>query len=107
MNLHELKDIVMVYSTDSNGKPSYEWDKAKIVAWNPLEQREMDLVFVGSNKGESPEEYKIHFNVNYKDQGFLMDVFTDTLKTLFPNIDEDTTKEYMKIFLNKLSDRKK
>ena len=107
MNFHDLKDIVMIYSSDKEGKPSYEWDKAKIKVWNPLEQREMDLTFTGSSKGEKEEDYKIHFNANYKDQGTLMDAFDNTLKILFPNIEKETIKEYEKVFLNKLIEQKK
>ena len=50
MEFNELKDVVMIYSSDPDGKPDYSWDKAKIVVWNPLEQREMNLTFTGSSK---------------------------------------------------------
>ena len=103
---HDLKDIVMVYSSDQNGKPDYSWDKAKIVVWNPLEQREMKLTFTGSSKGETEEDREIHFIVDYAGEGLLTGAFRKTLKTIFPNIDESTIKEYDKVFFSKLLEEK-
>lgn len=103
---HDLKDIVMVYSSDQNGKPDYSWDKAKIVVWNPLEQREMNLIFTGSSKGKTEEDREIHFIVGYDGEGLLPGAFRKTLKTIFPNIDESTIKEYDKVFFSKLLEEK-
>ena len=105
--LHDLKDIVMIYSSDQNGKPDYSWDNAKIVVWNPLEQQEMKLTFTGSYKGETEEDREIHFIVDYAGGGLLTTAFQNTLKTLFPNIDESTIKEYEKVFLTKINEQKK
>lgn len=104
---HDLKDIVMIYSSDENGKPDYSWDKAKIVVWNPLEQREMNITFTGSSKGKTEEDREIHFNINYASEGFLTEAFQNTLKMLFPNIEESTIKEYEKVFFSKINEQKK
>lgn len=101
MKFNELKDIVMIYSSDPDGKPDYSWDKAKIVVWNPLEQREMNLTFTGSSK-ENEKDKKIYFNVSYAGDGSLGEAFRKTLKVLFPNIRETTADEYEKVFFNKL-----
>lgn len=101
MKFNELKDIVMIYSSDPNGKPDYSWDKAKIIVWNPLEQREMNLTFTGSSK-ENEKDKKIYFNVSYAGDGSLGEAFRKTLKVLFPNIRETTADEYEKVFFRKL-----
>ena len=105
MEFNELKDVVMIYSSDPDGKPDYSWDKAKIVVWNPLEQREMNLTFTGSSK-ENEKDKKIYFNVSYAGAGSLGEAFRKTLKTIFPNIDESTIKEYDKLFFSKLLEEK-
>lgn len=101
MEFNDLKDIVMIYSSDPDGKPDYSWDKAKIVVWNPLEQREMNLTFTGSSK-ENEKDKKIYFNVSYAGAGSLGEAFRKTLKVLFPNIRETTADEYEKVFFRKL-----
>lgn len=107
MTFHELKDIVMIYSSSPSGLSSYEWNKAKIKVWNPAEQREMNLVFTGSTKEESPEDYKIHFNVNYVDEKeSIIDAYKSTLKELFPDISDETLTEYTKVYIQKLLKRK-
>ena len=106
MKFNDLKDIVMIYSSDPDGKPDYSWDKAKIVVWNPLEQREMNLTFTGSSKGETEKDREIHFNVSYAGAGSLGEAFRKTLKVLFPNIRETTADEYEKVFFNKLLEEK-
>ena len=106
MDLHALKDIVAIYSSGKDGKPDYSWDHAKIKVWNPTEQREMELVFIGSNRGNenSPSEERIiHFNVNYKDDGkHVFDSYDNALKKIFPNIEDATLKEYRKVFMQEL-----
>jgi hypothetical protein len=103
MTFHDLKDIVMIYSSGKDGKPDYTWDKAKIVVWNPAEQREMELVFTGSERPDDTNPGKISFNVNYKgDRKDVFDAFNATLKKVFPNIEEKTLKEYQKVFLTEL-----
>ena len=106
MEFNDLKDIVMIYSSDPDGKPDYSWDKAKIVVWNTLEQRKMNLTFTGSNKGETEKDREIHFNVSYAGEGSLGEAFRKTLKVLFPNIRETTVDEYEKVFFNKLLEEK-
>lgn len=103
MNFHELKDIVMIYSS-RDGKPDYTWDKAKIKVWNPSEQREMDLVFTGSQKGDTPEEYSIHFNVNYKEEGRgdVFNAYINALKRIFPNIADEQLNAYSGVFCEEL-----
>jgi len=66
MNFHELKDVVMIYSNTPEGKPDYSWDKAKIVLWDPIQQKEYELIFSGSSKADDPKDYKIHFNIKEK-----------------------------------------
>lgn len=103
MNFHELKDIVMIYSSH-DGKPDYTWDKAQIVVWNPSEQKEMQLCFTGSSKGDKPENYKINFNVNYKEEG-RGDVFAayrNALKRIFPNIADEQLNAYGGVFCEEL-----
>lgn len=106
MDLHGLKDIVAIYTSGKDGKPDYSWDRAKIKVWNPAEQREMDLVFTGSNRGDenTPSELRtIHFNVNYTDEGKdVFEAFDIALKKIFPNIEDATLKEYRKVFLQEL-----
>lgn len=103
MNFHGLKDIVMIYSSDQNGKPDYTWDKAKVKVWNPEEQREMELVFTGSSKGDTPETHEINFNVIYHDRGLVVfDAFDSALKKIFPNISDELLNEYRKTFLKEL-----
>lgn len=103
MNFHELKDIVMIYSSH-DGKPDYTWDKAKITVWNPFEQKEMQLCFTGSSKGDKPEDYKIHFNVIYKDEGHedVFDAYKNALKRIFQNIDDEQLNAYGGVFCEEL-----
>lgn len=103
MNFHELKDIVSIYSTHE-GKYDNTWNNAQIKVWNPVEQREMDLVFTGSSRGETPEQFQINFNISYKDQA-PRDVFEavkNTLKALFPKANEEELKEYNGLFMKEL-----
>lgn len=114
MNLHELKDIVTIYSCNEQGKPDNSWERAKITIWNPNEQREMDLVFTGSDRGgcdeNTPSENrKINFNVQYvdPDRKDIFDAYNNALKKIFPNIDDSTLKEYSKVFLQELLNLRK
>ena len=108
MNFHEFKDIAMIYSQTDGGKPDYTWDKAQIKVWNPSEQREMELVFTGSQKCDTPEEYSIHFNVNYKnDEIYVFNAYREALKTIFPNISDETLLDYKRVFINKLIEQRK
>lgn len=69
MIFHVLKDIVDIYSSTPDGKVDYTWDKAKITVWNPAEQREMELQFVGSQRNDDdPSKSEINFIVTYKDE---------------------------------------
>lgn len=104
---HDLKDIVMIYSSDHNGKHDDSWDKAKLVVWDPLEEREIHLIFTGISKGETENDREMHFNVSYSESDVLGEAFKKTLKVLFPNIEEDTMEEYSKVFSNKLLEEKK
>lgn len=103
----------MIYSSDSDGTITYDWDKANISVWNPAEQREMELVFTGSSRNgdeNTPSELRsIHFNVNYKDEDRkdVFDAFDKTLKKIFPNIECKTLKEYRKVFLEELVNNRK
>ena len=63
MDFHDLKDIVMIYSSDSDGKPSYEWEHADIAVWDPKRQRKGKLIFTGSSRPEN----EINFNINFED----------------------------------------
>ena len=100
MTFHNIKDIVMIYSSGNDGKPDYTWDNAQIKVWNPTEQREMDLVFTGSERPNDQHPGKINFNVNYKDDtNDVFDAFCVTMKSIFPNIEESTLKEYQKRFM--------
>lgn len=103
MTFHDLKDIVMIYSSDQNGKPDYTWDKAKIKVWNPLEQKEMKLIFTGSSRAEKPEDYEIHFNASYQEGNTCIDAFENTLRAIFPGIEDSTMQEYKKIFLQEIN----
>lgn len=108
MNFHEFKDITMIYSQTQEGKSDYTWDKAQIKVWNPSEQREMDLVFTGSQKGDTPEEYSIHFNVHYKnDEIGVFNAYREAMKTIFPNISDETLVDYEHVFINKLIEQRK
>lgn len=106
MDLHALKDIVAIYSSGKDGKPDYSWDHAKIKVWNPTEQREMELVFTGSNRGDEntpSQERSIHFNVTYKeDHKNVFDAYDIALKKIFPNIEDATLKEYRNVFMQEL-----
>ena len=69
MIFHALKDIVDIYSSTPDGKVDYTWDKAKITVWNPAEQREMELQFVGSQRNDADtSKSEINFIVTYKDE---------------------------------------
>ena len=86
-----------------DGKPDYTWDKAKITVWNPDEQREMELVFTGSERPNDTNLGKINFNVIYtQDRKDVFDAFDTTLKKIFPNIECATLKEYRKVFIEEL-----
>lgn len=113
MNLHELKDIVTIYSCNAQGKPDYSWERAKIAVWNPSEQCEMNLVFTGSDRdgdeNTPSENRKIHFNVQYvdPDRKNVFEAYESALKKIFPNIDDSTLKEYGKVFLQELLNLRK
>lgn len=108
MNFHEFKDIAMIYSQTNEGKTDYTWDKAQIKVWNPSEQREMDLVFTGSQKGDTPEEHEIHFNVHYKNNEMeVFNAYREAMKTIFPNISDETLLDYEHVFINKLIEQRK
>ena len=110
MLFHDLKDIVMVYSSNENGKPDYSFDKAEISVWNPTEQREMNLTFTGSERPNSEHPGKIHFNVSYKnneDTNILNTAFDNSLKKIFPNISSETLEEYQKVYLQELLNLRK
>lgn len=68
MIFHNLKDIVDIYSSTPDGNVDYTWDKAKITIWNPTEQKEMELQFVGSQRNDDPTKSEINFIVTYKDE---------------------------------------
>ena len=54
---HEIKDHVAIYHEDY-------WDKARVVVWDPINQRELNLVFSGSNKDlDDGTPRQIHFTV--------------------------------------------
>ena len=109
MIFHELKDIVMIYSSGQNGKPDYSWDKAQIKVWNPAQQREMELIFSGSTRGgdeNTPSEYRaLHFNVDYKEDRTtnVITSFEETLRQIFPNIEDHTVHEYTNRFIETLA----
>lgn len=108
MNFQEFKDITMIYSQTPDGKFDNTWDKAQIKVWNPSEQREMELVFTGSQRGNTPEEYSINFNVHYKnDEIGVFNAYREAIKTLFPNIDDETLLNYEHVFINKLIEQRK
>ena len=108
MNFHELKDIVNIYSSGPDGKPDYSWENAKISVWDSLDQREMDLTFVGSIRPSETNPGKIQFVAKREGDDCLpADVFEKTLKKIFPNISDETSKEYTKVFLQELSNAKK
>lgn len=107
MDLHALKDIVDIYYSGKDGKTDYSWDRAPIKVWNPVEQREMELVFTGSSRNgdeNTPAELRsIHFNVNYKeDRKDVFDAYDIALKKIFPNIEDATLKEYRNVFIQEL-----
>lgn len=103
MIFHDIKDLVMIYGSSPDGKPDYTWDKAKITVWNPDEQREMELVFTGSERPNDTNPGKINFNVIYtQDRKDVFDAFNTTLKKIFPNIECATLKEYRKVFIEEL-----
>ena len=105
MNFHELKDLAMIYSSGKDNKPDYSWDKAHIVVWDPLDQQEMDLIFTGSERPDTKAGFPgvIHFNVSRKGNEHLVDdAFVETLKKIFPNISDEASKEYTKVFLETL-----
>jgi hypothetical protein len=108
MTFHDLKDIVMIYTSGKDGKPDYTWDKAKIVVWNPEEQKQMNLVFTGSSKGDKPEDYEIHFNANYEDeqQVNVFDAFDNTIRSLFPEITIEQLREYKTNFMKEILNQK-
>lgn len=109
MNFHEYKDIAMIYSSNENGKPDRTWEKAQIVVWDPAQQKRMDLVFTGSERGENPEDFKINFNVvsrPEKEQLDVLQAFEDSLSKIFPNISHETRKEYLKVFVEMLVKQK-
>lgn len=107
MIFHDLKDIVNIYSSSCNG-PDYEWENAKIVVWNPSNQKEMNLVFTGSERGEKPDEYKIHFNAEFFDSTpfVFQDAFVDTIRKIMPNIDDEKMTEYKSMFLQEIINRR-
>ena len=63
MDFRDLKDIVMIYSSDRDGKPSYEWEHANITVWDPKRQRKGNLIFTGSSKPEN----EINFNIEFEE----------------------------------------
>lgn len=108
MIFHDIKDIVMIYSSTPEGKPDYTWDKADITVWNPAEHRKMKLVFTGSERPNDEHKGRINFNVNYLDDGKdVFDAFKSTLKRIFPNIECKTLKEYEKIFIEEVVNSRK
>jgi hypothetical protein len=105
MNFHEYKDIAMIYSSNENGQPDRTWEKAQIVVWDPDRQKRMDLVFTGSERGEKPEDFKIHFNVVNRpeeEQLSVLQAFDDSINKIFPNISNEIKQEYRKVFITML-----
>lgn len=109
MNFHELKDVVMIYSSGPDGKPDYSWENAKISVWDSLEQREMDLVFTGSSKPvDDKHPGRIQFIVNrIGNDRLVTDAFASAIKKIFPNISEETANEYTNVFVKELVELKK
>ena len=106
MTFHDLKDIVMIYSSDQNGNPDYSWDKADIVVWNPVEQAPMSLCFTGSTRPCKEHNGKIHFNASYQEGNTCIEAFENTLRLIFPNIEDSTIQEYKKVFLQEITNLK-
>jgi len=103
MNFHDLKDIVNIYSS-VDGKSDYTWDNAKIYVWNPSNQKEMNLVFTGSERAENKTDYKIHFNAEFIDANpfAFQDAFENTIKKILPNITDEELQEYKTAFLQEI-----
>ena len=96
MKIRDLKDLIDIYE---------DWPNADIKVWMPSLQKEYELVFSGSeNKGENNR--KLNFIAIPKEKsdpvlGFLYS-FEETLKKIFPNISEDTLKDYSKLYLEEI-----
>lgn len=102
MKFHDLKDIVMVYSSTPEGKTDYSWDKAKIVVWDHKRQLEGELYFTGSS---SRPEKEINFNVEFKDdigpdliEAFDL-VYTEMMVSNF-NTDTNWRNRFLEIMIN-------
>lgn len=65
--LHDMKDIVDIYYSTTDGKITYDYDNANIVIWQPDEQRHMELSFSGSVRPTENEKGQINFLATYKD----------------------------------------
>ena len=109
MKFHELKDIVMTFSSKPGGKTDDSWDDAEVSVWNPIEQQSMKLLFAGSSKSMNDEnQRRIHFLASPVGNNHLVtDAFKDALKKIFPNIREETLAEYTKVFVKSLVELKK
>ena len=59
MNFHDLKDIVMIYSSQS--RDSFDWDRAKLVLYSPEDKKSYELTFIGSSRDDGGS---IHFILN-------------------------------------------
>jgi len=53
---HDIKDLAMIYHED-------EWDNARVKVWDPIRQREYELVFTGSSRPQGEEPGEINFNI--------------------------------------------
>ena len=80
MDFHDLKDIVMIYSSGKDGKPDYEWEHADIAVWDPRAQRKGRLIFTGSSRPAN----EINFNIEFDDDigPGVLDAFDELLHAM-------------------------
>ena len=105
MDFHDLKDIVMIYSSDKDGKPDYEWEHANIVVWDPKRQRKGKLVFTGSSKPEN----EINFNIDFDDDLWpcVTEAFGEVLEKMKENNFDMSINWEMRFLENMLKHRRK
>lgn len=104
MNFHDLKDIVMIYSSNSDGKPSYEWESASISVWDPKLQRKGKLFFTGSSKPEN----EINFNIEFEDDlgPGVIEAFDEIMEKMRESNFDMNTNWRMKFLENVINNRK-
>ena len=105
MDFHDLKDIVMIYSSDNEGKPSYEWEHADIAVWDPKRQRKGKLIFTGSSKPEN----EINFNINFEDDlgPGVIEAFNEVLEKMKEKNFDMSINWEMRFLENMLRNRRK